>query len=146
MKYYVDCEFDGHNGPLLSIAAVREDGLSVYVQTHNIARDPWVVENVAPLMEAGPFSTMIPEAHVGHELRQLLDGDDDPVIVADSPVDVQRFFQAFMTNDEGGYHANFKPVIRAEVYDVESYPTNLEGAVQHNAWWDAMALREKLSK
>jgi hypothetical protein len=24
---------------------------------------------------------------------------------------------------------------------VDCYPTTLEGAVRHNAWWDAMALR-----
>lgn len=27
---------------------------------------------------------------------------------------------------------------------VDAYPTDLPDAVQHNAWWDAMALRKKL--
>lgn len=30
-----------------------------------------------------------------------------------------------------------------EVNNVDAYPTELEGAVQHNAWWDAMALRHR---
>jgi hypothetical protein len=33
-----------------------------------------------------------------------------------------------------------------EVHNVDCYPTALEGAVQHNAWWDAMALRAALEK
>jgi hypothetical protein len=28
---------------------------------------------------------------------------------------------------------------------VDAYPTTLDGAIQHNAWWDAMALRHLLA-
>lgn len=31
MKYYLDCEFDGYRGSLLSLALVREDGESLYL-------------------------------------------------------------------------------------------------------------------
>lgn len=36
------------------------------------------------------------------------------------------------------------PHLTFEVIRVDAYPTTLEGAVQHNAWWDAMALRHLL--
>lgn len=36
------------------------------------------------------------------------------------------------------------PTMTFEVHNVDCYPTTLPGAVQHNAWRDAMALREKL--
>ncbi len=32
-----------------------------------------------------------------------------------------------------------------EMHRVDAYPTMLPGAVQHNAYWDAMALRHKLT-
>lgn len=31
--------------------------------------------------------------------------------------------------------------LACEMLRVQAYPTRLEGAVEHNAWWDAMALR-----
>jgi len=49
-RFYIDCEFDGHNGPLLSMALVREDGYGLHISTTNDASDPWVIQNVLPLM------------------------------------------------------------------------------------------------
>lgn len=37
------------------------------------------------------------------------------------------------------------PPLRFEVSNLDAYPTDLPGAVQHNAWWDAMALRHLLT-
>ena len=34
--------------------------------------------------------------------------------------------------------------LRFEIHRVNPYPTDLVGAVEHNAWWDAMALRQRL--
>jgi hypothetical protein len=34
--------------------------------------------------------------------------------------------------------------LKFEILRVEPYPTDLQGAVEHNAWWDAMALRRRL--
>jgi hypothetical protein len=144
MKYYVDCEFDGHNGPLLSIALVREDGESVYSRTTNKAEDPWVQENVIGVMYEAPTPcVMMPEDMVGGSLRFLIGGDHKPVIVADSVVDIARFCKAVSTSNDGSWHS-VDGNICFEVHDVAAYPTTLEGAIQHNAWWDAMALREKL--
>ena len=38
------------------------------------------------------------------------------------------------------------PHLSFEVHRVDAYPTALPGAVQHNAWWDAMALRHLLTQ
>lgn len=51
MRYYLDTEFDGHNGPLLSLALVTRSGHGLYVRTSDRAKDPWVIQNVEPLME-----------------------------------------------------------------------------------------------
>jgi len=145
--YFIDCEFDGHNGPLLSIALVRDDGQSIHIETTAIASDPWVLANVVPLMSQNDATThpLAQPYQVGPMVRQFIGGDAAPVVVADSPVDIGRFCQVVMTDARGEYAPNNWPVLAFEVHDVDCYPTDLPGAVQHNAWWDAMALRHKLS-
>lgn len=148
MRYFIDCEFDGHNGPLLSMALVGEDGDSIHIRTHEQAADPWVIANVVPHMDSHEAIRLaqVPVECVGEEVRFFLVGDAAPVIVADSPVDIGRFCQALMTAPDGGYVPNTWPKLAFEVHDVDCYPTDVPGAVQHNAWWDAVALREKLAK
>jgi len=147
MRYYVDCEFDGHNGPLLSMAIVRQDGESLHIATTEPARDPWVIENVLPLMSEhkANVSLQVHNTMVGRKLAAFIGRDEEPTIIADSPVDIGRFCVAISTAPGGDYSPCILPRITFEVHDVDCYPTTLVGAVQHNAWWDAMALREKLS-
>lgn len=146
MKYYIDCEFDGHNGPLLSMAVVRNAICGVHIRVLNDASDPWVIQNVLPLMDKhkSELTYTTPEFAVGAIIRTFLDGDDHPIIIADSPVDICRFCQAITTGTCGEWASVDYSRMTFEVHNVECYPTELEGAVQHNAWWDAMALREKL--
>lgn len=146
MRYYVDCEFDGHNGPLLSIAIIREDGESLHIETTEPARDPWVVENVMPHMgkHMAGVSLQVPVTMAGRKLVAFIGTDEAPTIVADSPVDIARFCTAISTAAGGGYAPFAFPRMSFEVRDVDCYPTALVGAVQHNAWWDAMALRHRL--
>ena len=148
MRYYIDCEFDGHNGPLLSMALVREDTVSIHIRTTNRATDPWVATNVEPLMNshaADLFANDIPPNWVGDNVRQFLKGDAAPVIIADSVVDIGRFCAAISTRSDGGW-ASVNGLILFEVHDVACYPTELPNAIQHNAWWDAMALRAVLTR
>lgn len=148
MRYYLDCEFDGHNGPLLSIALVREDGFGMHVRTTARADDPWVMENVEPLMDmhkAEIDASNVRLNDVGEEIRRFLVKDDGPIIIADSIVDIARFCRSLSTGGDGEW-AYMDGDIKFEVSDVSAYPTALPGAVQHNAWWDAMALRHKLQE
>ena len=146
MRYFLDTEFDGHNGPLLSIALVGEAGISLYVRTTARASDPWVQQNVEPYMldhNANLRAYGVPPDWVGDNLRSFLRNDPSPIIIADSVVDIERFCKALSTGRDGGWHS-VDGNLSFEVHDVACYPTTLPGAVQHNAWWDAMALREKL--
>lgn len=151
MKYYIDCEFDGHGGPLLSIAMVSYNGPSIHIRTTEIARDQWVIENVVPLMDRhdADMEATLPVNGVGEALRRFINmfpGAQSIDVIADSPVDIGRFCQAISTGEDGGWASTEYPRIDFEVHNVDCYPTTLEGAVQHNAWWDAMALREKLNQ
>jgi hypothetical protein len=148
-RFYIDCEFDGHGGPLLSIALVHEGGCSIHVQTDEAPRDPWVAENVMPIMDthdAATESVGVPVNSVGRILREWLGDVQAPVFVADSPVDIGRICQVLSTGEDGGWAPCGYPRMAFEVHNVDCYPTDLPDAVQHNAWWDAMALRHKLTE
>ena len=142
-RFYLDCEFDGHNGPLLSLALVREDGRSIHIRTTEQASDPWVIANVIPIMdshEAG-MSQWVPLNEVGPSIRAFIGDCENPTIIADSPVDIGRFCRAISTGPDGEWASADCPSMSFEVRNIDCYPTNLEGAVQHNAWWDATALQ-----
>ena len=147
MKYYIDTEFDGHKGCLLSIALVGDAGDSVHIQVDIEPMDLWVRHNVFPLMGTHQASKSVKVYlnEVGRVVREFIGEDDCPTIIADSPVDIGRFCQAISTGKDGQWVSADYPTMLFEVHNVDCYPTQLAGAVQHNAWWDAMALREKLT-
>ncbi len=141
-RYYIDCEFDGYRGPLLSMALVRDDGESRYWVAPPVTpiTDPWVYENVVPIIYNCPAKPWPNEA-LSEMIQTFLDGDRNPVIIADWPDDIRYFCEAIITGPGEMIHV---PGLTFEMHRVDAYPTTLEGAVQHNAWWDAMALRHKL--
>ena len=148
-RFYIDCEFDGHNGPLLSFAIVGEVHGGLHIETDfDEVCDPWVRGNVVPLMDShkAPQSVTADIFEVGSLLRAYIGDCERPVIIADSPVDIGRFCAAISTGDDGGWSSADYPQMTFEVHNVDCYPTDLPGAVQHNAWWDAMALRHKLTQ
>lgn len=144
--YYIDCEFDGHDGDLLSIAMVR-DGDSIHIKTTAPVHDDWVRANVLPLMDRHDAnkSASVGQNDVGGVIRAFIGDDTAPHIIADSPVDIGRFCRALSTGPDGGWASADYPRMTFEVLNVDCYPTDLAGAVQHNAWWDAMALQRKLA-
>lgn len=147
-RYYIDCEFDGHNGPLLSLAMVCEDGMSIHIEVDTPAMDLWVLQNVVPLMQrhSADKSEKVYPREVARAVRGFLGDDPHPVIVADSPVDIGRFCRAISTGIDGQWLPCDCPKMTFEAHNVDCYPTELPNAVQHNAWWDAMALRAALQR
>ena len=144
-RFYIDCEFDGHNGPLLSIALVKDDGTGIHIATTAVATDPWVIANVVPLIDRHDCRMAVRclPNEVGVVIRTFITCDN-PTIIADSPVDIGRFCQAISTAPNGQWASADYPIMRFEVHNVDCYPTSLVGAIQHNAWWDAMALAAAL--
>jgi hypothetical protein len=148
MRYFLDCEFNGFGGELMTLALVREEGHSLYLGV-SICRiqaeiDPWVVENVMKVAMRVPehirFQIAEPEEFAGL-IADYLKDDPKPYIVCDWPDDISYFCSAILTGP--GMMAPLKN-LRFEMTRVKSYPTDLPGAVQHNAWWDAMAIRHIL--
>lgn len=148
MRYYIDCEFDGHNGPLLSIALVGEDMRSIHirVQHDEPIQNEWVSGNVIPIINCheARMSQYVPVDEVGPSIRHFLLGDDYPHIIADSPVDIFRFCKAISTGANGEWESCRYERMDFTVFNIDAYPCRLAGAVRHNAWWDALALKTKI--
>lgn len=145
-RYYLDCEFNGAGGELLSMALRREGGGGLYWingwtrQVH----DPWVAENVIPILRDCPAEAIIgdlSELPGAIEHCFLAWGDLDPIIVTDWPDDIKYFAESVLTGP--GTMIRLRS-LRIEMHRVDAYPTTLMGAVQHNAWWDALALEHRL--
>jgi hypothetical protein len=150
MRYYIDCEFEGHEGQLLSMALVDLNGRGLHYGVTDILPicDPWVLENVVPVMgkHGATLNHRGPKNRLGQVLADFIGPCECPIITADSPVDVARFCRAISTDLNGCWQSTNYPKIEFEVYNVDCYPTQLAGAVQHNAWWDAMALKDFLER
>lgn len=165
MRYFLDCEFDGFGGPLLSLALIREDNEAIYIiyqDQLDKVKDPWVKENVLPIIMNIPSPIPGMAYWTNHEtgahiIAQLLHGDPDPVIITDWPDDVAYFCKAIMTGP--GMMVNI-PGLKFEVRRVDAWPSKLteryeqrlkktpaemgiglQRPVQHNSYWDAQALR-----
>ena len=130
----------------MTLALVREDGESLYnIYDFKEKLDPWVKENVLPwiLMDKSGVRTFCRTRLEGaNNIAKFLKGDPCPYIITDWPDDVKYFCQAIITGP--GVMASIPRVV-FDVVRVDAYPTTLPGAVQHNAWWDAMALRHLLN-
>src|SRR5690606_25272984 len=115
---------------LLSMALVREDGESIYlIYVEHNAQDPWVRENVLPVMRSTPYGvTFINCTHMSGALRiaEFLRGDLFPHINTDWPDDIRHFCQAIIV---GPGQMIAIPHISFDVHRVDAYPTDLPGAI-----------------
>jgi hypothetical protein len=160
MRYFLDVEFNGYQGKLISLALVSRGLKSLYLvfpRPENIT--PWVLENVMPYLDTVPNHIkpqrvlMDREAH--QHLENFFKGDDDIEILVDWPDDIQYLSKLLLTGP--GTMINI-PRIRFTLERVDAWPltdpsyvkqfhrdgNHLPEPIQHNAWWDAIALREKV--
>lgn len=152
MRYYLDTEFNEFGGALISIGLVREDGESLYIvyDWPTIIYGNWVKDNVVPILwdipsplPGGAYSVNTMEDGARIIADFLNQSKDTPVIITDWPDDIKYFCQALITAP--GEMVDV-PRILFDMVRVNSYPTSLKGAIQHNAWWDARALWWLLEK
>lgn len=131
---FVDCEFNGFGGELMSMALVHEGGECWYgVLPLPDKVDPWVMENVVPVFHAHPISMGEFRSSAIAWLRQF----DNPTIVADWYTDLVHFFGLFAGDDHSqsvGY------ACKAELILIDSYASE----IPHNALFDAKAIATAL--
>jgi hypothetical protein len=132
MKLFLDTEFNGFGGELLSMALVDEDGSFFYGRVPNIRPiHPWVEEHVMPKMGIEPVDRMTFRADLHRFLRKY----QNPEIIADWHADFVHFFDAFHGAD---YSQSLDLSCTARLL---SGPSDIRPENPHNALSDAIALR-----
>ena len=159
MKFTIDTEFNGFGGELLSMALVPwEDDWapSLYLRVPRALGplEEWVKENVWPEMDQIPWSVASSDwamvspvkEWAGIIARYLTDAEHRvgvPYIIADWPDDIRYFCQTIITGP-----GEMAPIARMQfdVVRVDPWEAGFStpGAVRHNAYWDAVALRDHL--
>lgn len=143
VRYFLDTEYNGWGGALLSLALAGEKGDEFYaVIDHDGPLERWVERHVAPYFD------MVPDALNGPRLSRLaaaqslaffLAHDPEPLVVADWPEDIAQFAM-LLTTGPGTMVAIPPP--RFELVSLPGFSTAANSAVPHNALHDARALRD----
>ncbi|MBN8831473.1 MAG: 3'-5' exoribonuclease [Sphingomonadales bacterium] len=143
MRYFLDTEFNGFGGALLSLALVPEYGdEEFYVSLPPPDKlNPWAEQHVMPYMRFVPVGLdyQLSREHASQHLEAYLAGDTDPIIVADWPDDLAHFCQLMLTGpgqmiDHTG--------LRLELINGAGFSAAANSKVPHNALHDARALRD----
>ncbi len=144
MRYFLDTEFNGFAGELISLALVPEHGDEEFYAVLELPEEVhgWVRRNVVPylhLVPQGLRGTPVSRAEASAELARYLAADQDPVIVADWPEDISHFCMLLVTGP-----GEIAPVgsMRFEFVSSPGFSTSVNSQVPHNALHDARALRD----
>ncbi len=143
MRYFLDTEFNGFGGALLSLALVPEDGEEFYVTLE--CEDPlvpWVERNVLPYLDTVPVGLASPRLsrrEAADALAAYLASDPEPELVADWPEDITHFCGLLMT---GPAQIVTVPPLTFRLVPLPGFSTAANSAVPHNALHDARSLRD----
>ena len=137
MKLYLDTEFNGFNGELLSIALVPSNTTFPEFYCEFVWDDyvinPWVSENVLPKMDSAKKT----KYQVQQELQEYLENFVEVEIVADWPDDIRYFCELLITSP-----GNRISIPRKKLAFTMDLSIEYESHVPHHALWDARAIRD----
>lgn len=157
MRYFLDTEYNGFGGQLLSLALVPEDGGEEFYVTLecDATLDPWVERNVIPflyMVPEGLLSPRLPRRTAAEALAQWLvreyethvlvrypDRVDALQVVADWPEDISQLAMLLVT---GPGQMLPVPPLNLHLMPLGGFSTAANSAVPHNALHDARALRD----
>jgi hypothetical protein len=146
LRYFLDTEYNGIGGALLSLALVPEDGEELYLTfaTDDVI-STWVQRNVIPYLDTVPDSLTCPRLSrpdAAHALERYLRHDPDPLIVADWPEDVALFCNLLVTGP--GDMIDLRN-LTFRLTPLSNFSTAANSKVPHNALHDARALRDHIT-
>ncbi len=137
MRYFLDAEFNGFGGDLISLALVPEDaGVPPFYEAIECPEPtPWVADHVLPVLK----TKLITRAELADRFAEYLGDDEDPLLVADWPEDIAHAARLLITGP-----GRMKPVRSICFQLVDPVIVGVAGTNEdpHNAYHDAMALRE----
>ena len=143
MRYFLDTEYNGSGGALISLALVPDDGEELYlVMKLDDPLEPWVERHVMPFLDAVPEgmqSMRLSRADAVAALTYYLAADPEPLIAADWPEDIALFCMLLITGQ-----GTMAPIegLRFELLTMLGFSTARNSKVPHNALHDARALRD----
>ena len=145
MRYFLDTEYDGFGGKLLSLALVPEDGgEELYLVIDEPVTDLWVQRHVVPYFDSVPEGLKSPHLNrdgAAEALAQYLGHDDSIEIVADWPEDLAQLAMLLVT---GPGQMQRVPGLLLRYISLAGFSTAGNSAVPHNALYDARSLRDHL--
>jgi hypothetical protein len=146
MRYFLDTEYNGFNGPLLSLALVPEDGSEEFYVTleFDAPFDPWVERHVVPFLDMVPEGLKGPRLSrqaAAEALATWLAHDEAPDIVADWPEDLAHLSMLLVT---GPGMMLTVPPLSLHFVPLHGFSTAANSKVPHNALHDARALRDHI--
>ena len=131
MNLFLDCEFNGFGGELISMALVDEDGNHFYEVLPCLEPINWVKENVLPMLDKQPVQPDVFKKRLRHFLGLYPEVD----VIADWPEDLALFSRALVV---GFGSCMVTPPLTMQLWMDRTIPVNSERP--HNALSDAQAL------
>lgn len=131
MIIFIDTEYNGFGGDLISMALVSEDGKQWYESLGCSEPVPWVHENVMPIINIDP----IPRSIFQTSLHDWLAKFEEIHIVADWPEDIAHFCNTLIIGP--GYRLDTPPLTMEVRRDLDA-----DSEVPHNALADAIGIRK----
>jgi hypothetical protein len=138
MRFFLDTEFNGFGGKLMSLALVPEDKSAPEFYKELEIKDqlePWVRDNVVPQLILTPCSFSEFQNELANYLRHIT-FHHDYTIIADWPDDIRYFCEALITGP--GMRIDIPKNIKFEL----DLSIEYESLVPHNALHDARAIRD----
>ena len=145
MRYFLDCEYNGFGGELISLALVPEeagDEEFYVVLTPTAPPEDWVARNVLPYLDHVPEGLKGPpleQEQAAVLLAAWLTGLPQVEIVADWPEDIALFCRLVTV---GPGRMVPMPRLSFTLASLPGFSTAANSAVPHNALHDARSLRD----
>ena len=137
LNLYLDTEFDGHAGALVSLALAGDDNSQLYGIFDAFCGDPWVAENVAPKLYALKPTLSGGRDVLRFSLKEYLKQREGCTIWADWPADFEH-----LTRLMCGDHYSESFMIPCTMQMIVTPVGEPKPAIPHNALSDAIALRD----
>lgn len=135
MRIYLDTEFNGFGGELISMAMVTEDGEEWYeVLPLKGAPEAWVAEHVLPKLDKHPVEPW----EFRDSFHRFIGRYNNCEVIADWPADFEHFC-SLLTGI--GAQAGYAIPIQCTMTLLRGSP-DIQPEIPHNALSDARALRD----
>ena len=132
-KLYIDCEFNGFQGELISMALVAETGEEFYEVLQCSTPVTWVADHVMPILNKEPVNLGVFKEKLSGFLEQF----EKITVIADWPEDIMHFTASLLTGP--GTMMKTIPEINM-VINRKLHSGN--SAIPHNALEDARAIKK----